>query len=704
MSLALNDQLQAEALSVQQPLPPGNGTFRFGSMNYRTSPLPPPGTREREWQLRQYWHNPYNTIFKGAASGSIIPRLQSLPWEVVSKNADRWQRILMTDWENNIAKLAKDYLRHDAGAWVEIIAPGDPRFAPTGPMVGIKTMDSLRVYPTGNPVYPAIYYDIHGRMHLMHRSRVIHLVDSEDSEENLQGYGECALSRSIAPVRREILINKFIESYLDDKPMPGIITFSNLSRPEVETALRAMQSDQSVDDGGQWGRVLMLYSLEAEHEAKITWYANSKAPEGFDLEKYKQLIAKEIASTTGLDLQDFWELSGAGIGTGTQSEILAQKSRGKTFGRLLKSIERALNQALPEEAEFRFQYKDAQEDKEDAEKAQAWTIVTQTASTDLSTDERRQLLANQIPAFKDVLLDENGQLKRLPDDDPKTQEQQTAAVIPAAQVIADPAGALVEALSTPEPPAPSPAQMLVSALTQRAFSAVDFSKFFRSFVRVGQAQSFSPAIMRATFREELLNAGTRTYEQGLRDGGVDPTEADAVTLADRRRTLAQWLAEQNGYINSFVDDVNNGTVTPETAKSRADLWSSKSLRAIYYTGLHDAAGEKKFMWKLGATEKHCKTCLALNGQVHSLKEYMKAGLLPGAQTLECKGFKCDCGLTDAADLPKRGRLPGTASPIGALGAFISGLLSGKSLADEHRHEPDSWDRWLITHAEGTHAH
>ncbi len=710
MGLTIDPILEAEALSVQRKPEVGSGIMRWG-YELRGPLLPAPGTREREWTLRTYRHNPYNTIFRAAAAG-LIKRVQSTPWEIVAKDAGRWQQILMNadgGWDRLIARLGGDYLYHDSGAWPELIAPGNPRFAPDGPIVGLAVLDTLRVYPTGNPQYPAIYYDIYGGMHLMHRSRVAQLVDNEYTEEYLAGYGECALTRAIAPVRREILINQYIESFLDDKPMPGVRIWQNLGEPQVEAAFAQMERDRRSDDGGEWGRVLNLYALDTDKPADFKEYSNAKAPEGFDFDKYKNELVREIATCIGLDVQDIWELSGAGIGTGTQSEILAQKSRGKAFGNLLKRLERTINQALPERVEFRWQYKDPQEDKEEADKATAWASTITVLASYLSTDEIRQLAANQIGAMKDVLLDADGNLKRLDDDDPK----------PAETAIEDTDGSLRDTLenyvalppSEPAAPATQPITQMLEAFTQRSFvgTGVDFERYFRAFARVGQAQNFPAAMMRATFREELYNAGTRAYEDGLREGGADPEAADAIERADRRRKVAEWLALQNDYINRLVDDINAGEIGPDALRTRSELWVSKSLRTIYYAGLNDAAGEELHRWVLGMTEKHCVTCLGLNGQVHRLKDYLRAGLVPGAQALECQGFYCDCELQKTTGRVT-GRLPGTLSPWGSLADRLGGFLrriGGKSTKSLNGtailpvvQSPDLWQRYLMRQAGG----
>lgn len=686
MGVAFTDELQAEALSVQEQTPVQGGAYRWGWGAKRGPLLPAKGSREREWILRQYDHHDYNGIFRGARDG-LIARVQSTPWEIVAKDADRWQKMLMQadfgDWDRFVSKVIRDYTRHDSGGWVELIAPGDPRGVPTGPVVGMAVLDSLRVFPTGNPTFPAIYYDIHGRMHLMHRARVMQIVDSPESEENLEGYGECALSRCIAAVHREILMNRYIEQFLDDKPPPGLAIFGNLSQPEVESALRRMEIENKTDDMSDWGRVATLYGLQAELKPTVEFVTYTKAPEGFDFEKYTTLNVKQIALGLGVDILDIWELTSASLGTGTQSQIMAQKSRGKALGVLLKKFERMINQALPDSAEFRWQYRDPQEDQEEATKAQTWGGTVQIISNNLTPDEQRQLLANQVPGLAEVLIDEKGELRRLPDDDPKGPSQDANATVTASDT------------QTGDD------TTVLSALTQRAFgtTAAEFERRFSNFVRVGQAHEFPQAVMRSTFRDELMSAGMKAYEDGLEDGGALPSDADAVELAARRRKVAEWLALQNPYITSFVAQVERGEISRDQIPMRGGMWVNKSLRSIYYVGLNDAARERYFMWQLGATIAHCQTCLTLNGQVHKLKHWLKSGWTPQCTCLECKGFQCDCKFV-AAEGPSRGRLPNSGGFLSGLVDRFTGFLQGKAgkelVADPFT---ATLSGYLVSHAE-----
>ncbi len=643
---------RAENLSVQEHLPANQFPLVFGGVSVRGPLLPGWGSRERERVLRDLYRHDYNTVFRGAIAG-LIKRVQSTPWEVKSSkdDADRWQALLMNadfgDWDQFISTLIIDYSRHDQGAFIELIAPGDPLEAPAGPVAGLAVLDSARCYPTGNLEFPVIYYDIHNKLHMMPRGRVVQFIDSPDSDESLPGHGDCALSRAIAPVYRQILLGRYIEQFLDDKPPPGLAVFANLTEDNLRKAVEVMNNERRTDAAGEWGRTLRLFAMQMDIKPSVEYLSYTTAPEKFDFEKYTVIDVRQIALAIGLDIQDIWEQTGTGLGTGTGGEILAQKSRGKAFGRILKGLERVINRALPEYAEFAWKYQDPQEDIEQANKAQAWATTMQTIASDLTADERRRLLAAKIEGVHDVLVDQDGKVRSLPDSDPKPEERET--------LVEREDDASDETSQTDSGNILDTAKSLISVNKAFSDAAEDFMERFSRTVEKGQG--LKPGVFRAVLRNELNHSGKLAYDRGFEDGGADPAGLDAEELAARRRKVAEWVAAQSTYITKFVDEV---LANPElNIENRAVLWANKSLRAIYYAGLADADMNALYKWNLGQTIEHCETCLTLNGQVQKVKNYIKAGLWPGSSKLACKGFRCDCFMTKASG-KARGKLPNRA--------------------------------------------
>lgn len=87
--------------------------------------------------------------------------------------------------------------------------------------------------------------------------------------------------------------------------------------------------------------------------------------------------------------------------------------------------------------------------------------------------------------------------------------------------------------------------------------------------------------------------------------------------------------------------------------SRVRLWANKRLEALHLGMLTRTARrdepEPRYVWRLGATEKHCRDCARLNGQVHTASEWARAGIRPQSADLECGGWRCDCRLEQTED-------------------------------------------------------
>lgn len=640
--------------------------------------LPAKGTRERERELLKLYRHDDNMVFKGAISG-LTKRVQSTPWEVKGepKQANYFQQVLMESdfgagWENLLSKLIIGYSRADAGAFIELIGPGSTIEPMTGAITGLAVLDSLRCYPTGDPEFPVIYYDAYGAMHALHYTRVVRFVDMPEASEDAFFYGECALSRCASPVTRQILMARYIEQTLDDNPPPGIAIFKNLSDKEVQTAYARLEQERSTDAKGQWGKTLKFFGMQAEVEPTVQFISFTVPPEKFDFEKYTNLDVKQIALGIGLDIQDIWELTGSGMGTATQSEILHTKSKGRALGRILKGLERTINQTLPEGLEFAFKYKDEEEDQANANLAQTWVGIGQALlGAGVAGDTVAQVLVNQVPALHDVMTDEAGTL-RLPDDDPKTPEQETPSPTPQ-----------LEAPAAPEDEAVVVDDNKEIAATQQAV----LNEFFQA-AEAAQNGVISKRVMKVMLKTDLVSNGRRALIDGMRDGGIELPQIDK----QGENLIGRWRTQQLPFVNKFADSVFDKEQSYAQLRSRAQMWVNKSINPLYYEGLAIAAKDKLFMWVLDPVKENCVTCLRLNGQVHKMKDFIASTFLPQAPTLACKGFQCGCTLVPS-DQKASGRLGGKKRKPGVFRRIIGKIVSlfkeiKKAPFDEGKHPRD----------------
>jgi hypothetical protein len=631
---------QDQSVQRQPDALTGSGqTLAFGSIGYRGNILSAPGSRDREWELLQYWNHDYNTLFTSAVAG-LAKRIASTPYEI--KGDDRqaafyqdvlWAANFGAGFESFLEEFITNFSRFDSGVFVELIGPGDPLGPIVGYPTGIAILDTLRCWATGDPLYPAVYMDTDGALHLMPSDRVKHIMDMPDSYRQLAPYGKCALSRCIGTVKREILMNRYVEQSLDDNAPPGVMIFKNISEETLNEAFARLESEQNTDFGGRWGRVLRLYGLHAETMPEVNSIPYSVAPDKFDYTAYKELNVKEIALAIGLDIQDMWELTGGALGTGTQSEVLNQKSKGRALGRLYKTLERMLNQFLPLELEFAFHYSDPEEDQQIADQANTWTSVTLSLDGVVSQEEQRQLLANQVEAIRDVVSDDAGQV-RVYDNDPKTSQQIKPQIQPA------PVATVSDTTEA------APAQKAL-ADTQRTFK----QKFIELVTQVQQKSLSGPVVLPA-LRLALTEAGAQVIMDGMRDGG----NAEAELTDNARTELAVWRARQMPYLRRFVEEITSKEFSPALIQRRAELWTNNSLNPLYFAGLRLANKDARYMWQVTIGAEHCLSCLKLNGQVHTIKGYETARFLPQSGRLICDGG-CQCHLIPTTQAV-RGRFRG----------------------------------------------
>jgi len=135
----------------------------------------------------------------------------------------------------------------------------------------------------------------------------------------------------------------------------------------------------------------------------------------------------------------------------------------------------------------------------------------------------------------------------------------------------------------------------------------------------------------------------RAWIQGAKEVGFSPadfTPADNMALAmlqvghtSRLPDLYQWIVAH--------DKAHGGDIN--VIFSRLDLWVN-ALEQTQSVAKERFGSDKKLKWELGATEKHCASCLKLNGHVHRASQWQAADVRPQSPSLECGGWRCDCSL------------------------------------------------------------
>lgn len=621
-----------------------NGAF-WAWWTQRGSILPTWGTRERERWLRAYDRHEYNNLWQGASSG-LIKKIKATPYELKGGRnlTNRFDGVLRDaqfgrGWGVFLSLMLRDYLRFDGGAYAEIIAPGNPLKASTGAVMGIAHLDGYRCIPTGDPEYPVVYYARKGKLHILHHTRVLHLLDLPDGDQDNPGYGLCALSRAIAVVQRQINMSQYIAGKLDDKPQPGVVVANNINAAERNAIFAAYRNEQSTDLPPEWGKVAWVFGMNPAQKAELTNFTFAQPPEKFDYSVYVNIDVNELALAIGIDKQELWELSGA-TGTAGQSIIQAEKSEGKAPGEIRAMLEREINnKLLPESLEFEFKVRDGRAAQQEATTAQIWVGVATSLKALLAGTEggdkiAAEVLANQVPAVADALFDEAGNL-RLHDADPvpATLEPQEVTVEDSAPNAASATDTQVSVDDA------SPVQLqLVKDFdaTRQAFVAN-----LRDLIRGSVDDEINRRRAGTVMRGMLNTAGRAARNDGLKEGGVNTGLSDADLNAH-----TVWLAETSGQVTDFLNSVYKNGLSDAQIDQHASMWANKSLQLAYFEGLESAASDGVFEFFGDDGKESCTTCRSLKGRKMRMSEWAEQKLRPGVDTesYECGGWACSHGL------------------------------------------------------------
>lgn len=154
---------------------------------------------------------------------------------------------------------------------------------------------------------------------------------------------------------------------------------------------------------------------------------------------------------------------------------------------------------------------------------------------------------------------------------------------------------------------------------------------------------------RNSFKRATVVAFTDAFFLGYMDGGGDVETSDDEINA----WLDTRINQEFGYIDSVFQQAKQlrkeeGEDYFAWITARADAYTA-TLAGVYNSGMLFAKKNQMLVWRLGQTEKHCKTCASLNGKRHRASWYIAHDYIPrkpGA-AMECGGYNCDCRLEDA---------------------------------------------------------
>lgn len=344
---------------------------------------PPYWSKRRDKWMREFITEPGNDLLSGTVD-TVTAKVATTGWylEGPERTANLYRQIILErsdfggGWSQLVQKTVADYLTQDAGGWMERIRLG--KRAKTGAAIGFAHFDSAQMQIRGDPEYPAAYQTSFtetqqdGEPVLLHRSQIIHLVDSPSPEESMFSVGFCAVSRAMTTARILMDVVRYERERLSDLPPAGLLMINNLAQKQWEDLVKQYDTRQQQRGNQVWRQVMIAFGLDPAVPMSAEMFSFSSLPEHFDRRTMTEIAIYSFAMAFRIDPREIWPVSAGPMGTATEAHVQHLKARAKGAGMLLSEIERAFNDglSLPKSLLFKFDYQDVEEDRQSAEIAQ----------------------------------------------------------------------------------------------------------------------------------------------------------------------------------------------------------------------------------------------------------------------------------------------------------------------------------------------
>lgn len=311
-------------------------------------------------------------------------------------------------WRYFMSKASESYYTSDLGTVTEV-----GRDAPGGPARAFFHVDSQRCKLTGNRNNPLEYHpSAGGDMQTWAQGDYFRTVSLPSTNEEFHGLGYCAVSRAWTLVQLMMAVYEHDLEKLGARAPKGLLLLQNISEQQWDDAMKAREANLTQRERDWFGGVATL-AQEGVDQIDAKLVALSQLPDGFDLEKFTQLLMYGIALCFAYDPIEFWPVNAGALGRGRETEIQHMKATGKGGLDFILSFQDRLQRELPPTLLFEFEQRDVAGELKDAEVAKAWADVfaVYASSGILDREEVRQLMVDQgiIPA-EWTEVEENAQI------------------------------------------------------------------------------------------------------------------------------------------------------------------------------------------------------------------------------------------------------------------------------------------------------
>lgn len=341
----------------------------------------------------------------GCAVGIGIAKVAGLAWDVkgdVKLRSRKAYELLMNadsatgqgGWVSYASKQVRAYTCTNMGAVTEIVRQ---TLAYGSKIVGINHLPSTRCRRTGDPERPIIYITKDGREHILREWQVMYFSDLPDEDEVTYGGGLCAAERAYPQIIKMAALESYVYEKISGSRPLAVYIVNGLRTDQIADAIRMAEQDQQRAGYTAYMGAVVMATIKPDAAPSVATIPLAELPDGFDAVTERARADLIYANALGLDLQDLVPLSNTPLGTGAQSQVLHEKSKGKGLILYRQMLTHGINLiALDAKTKFLFTERDYADQMMQARIAREHSIVAsgRIKSGITTPPEERQIMVD----------------------------------------------------------------------------------------------------------------------------------------------------------------------------------------------------------------------------------------------------------------------------------------------------------------------
>lgn len=296
-------------------------------------------------------------------------------------------------WVPFLSKQLRDFLTTDNGSFIEIIRASS---AAGSKIIGLAHLDGVRCRRTGDPDIPVLYRDRKGYEHELKDHQVLTFSDMPDPGDTYYGVGLCAAARSYGTIAKLAAIERYVYEKVSGTRALAIHFVSGVNDKQLQAALRTAEETQ-LQRGIYSYMGALIVSMMGDVVPQVATVPLSDLPDGFDAEKERDNAYLVFANNIGVAVQDVKPLSGQGLGTGTQTQVLDDAQEAMGLAAYDKQLEHAMNTfVLP--ATTTVHFLNMHDMRDQKQKADVQLVRAQARAARIQSGEIDPPIARQLAA------------------------------------------------------------------------------------------------------------------------------------------------------------------------------------------------------------------------------------------------------------------------------------------------------------------